>query len=383
MLRNVLAMGVLIVCSLSAFAEVRLEKTPNKGIQPQVAVDAKGNVHLLYYTGDPRGGDLYYVRRDAGQTKFTQPLRVNSGAASAVAVGTIRGGQIALGKDGRIHVAWNGAMKAEPKNPLGGHPMLYARLADDGKSFENQRNLMTQSHVLDGGGALAADSSGNVYVAWHALGKDSPKGEENRKVWVAASSDHGKTFAAERPVNPDTGACGCCGMRGFADSQGQAYFLYRAASMKENRGMYSLYSADNGKTFLSEQQDNWKIASCPMSSEAFAEHPQGGVYGAWDNEGQIYFRLIQNPKKLNDPQLFVAPGKTGDRQHPALAFNKKGEMLLAWTEGTGWNRGGAVAWQLYDKNMQPAQSGRRSGAIPVWGLPAVVAESNGDFTIYH
>ena len=336
---------------------------------------------MLYYAVTA-GGDLYYICRERDE-ELSAPLRVNSGPGSAIAAGTIRGGQIALGKNGRVHVAWNGAMKAEPKNALGGHPMLYARLEGDGKSFEKQRNLMTQTYVLDGGGAIAADASGNVFVAWHGLGKDSPKGEENRKVWVAASTDDGKTFAAERAVSADTGACGCCGMRGFADSLGRAYFLYRAASMKENRGMYALFSADKGETFASEQQDNWKMRACPMSSEAFAEHPLGGVYGAWDNDGQIYFRLIQNPKKLNDPELLQVPGKTGDRQHPALAFNKNGEMLLAWTEGAGWNRGGALAWQRYDKNMKPTESGRRAGAIPVWGLPAVIAEANGDFTIYH
>ncbi len=274
-------------------------------------------------------------------------------------------------------------MKAEPKNPLGGHPMLYARLSDDGKAFEPQRNLMMQSYVLDGGGTLAADANGNVFVAWHAIGKDSLKGEDNRKVWVAASRDDGKTFAPEYAVSANTGACGCCGMRGFADSKGTIYFLYRAATKRENRGMVSLYSGDQGKTFQSEQQDNWKITTCPMSSESFAAHPDGGVYGAWENDGQIFFRLIQNPIKLNDPTLFKAPGKGGDRQHPVFAFNKNGEMLLAWAEGTGWNRGGAVAWQHYDKDMQPKESGRLAGAIPVWGLPAVIAEADGRFTIFH
>ena len=382
---NRLLIGLMMILLASEFAgaDVTLLKTPNKGIQPQVVMDPGGNVHLLYYEGDARGGNLMYIRRDAGKREFSAPVRVNSQPGSAIAAGTIRGGQIALGKGGRVHVAWNGAMKAEPKNALGGHPMLYARLADDGKSFEPQRNLMVQTSVLDGGGTLAADGQGNVYVAWHAVGKDSPKGEENRKVWVSMSTDEGRTFGAEKPVSADTGACGCCGMRGFADSKGRAYFLYRAASQKINRGMYALFSADHGKTFLSEPQDNWKINTCPMSSEAFAEHPAGGVYGAWDNDGQIYFRLLQDPAKKNDTTLLKPPGKTGDRQHPALAFNKSGEMLLAWTEGTGWNRGGAVAWQIYDKNMQPREAGRRAGAISVWGLPAVIVEADGNFTIVH
>lgn len=361
---------------------VNLVKTPGQGIQPQVAVDAKGTVHLLYFTGTPAGGNLNYARREAGQQRFSAPIKVNSVEGSAIAVGTIRGGQIALGKNGRVHVAWNGSGKAE-KNPLGGMPMLYARMSDDGKSFEPQRNLMTRSYVLDGGGTLAADAQGNVFVAWHGLGKDSPKGEDNRKVWLAASNNEGKSFAAEKSIDASTGACGCCGMNGFADSKGRVYFLYRAATRKENRGMYALFSDSQGKAFLSEQQDNWVITTCPMSSEAMAESPGGQVYAAWDTEGKIYFRPLSDPRQDSVRKMFQAPGGADDRQHPALAFNKNGDMLLAWTEGTGWNRGGALAWQLYDKNLQPKESGRRAGAIPVWGLPAVIAEADGRFTILH
>src|SRR6185369_13988816 len=180
--------------------KVNLVKTPTGGIQPQTMVDAKGNVHLLYFKGELAAGDLFYVRRDAGKTDFSTPIQVNSQPKSAVATGTIRGGHLALGKDGRVHVSWNGSSKAEPKNPFEGAPILYARLNDSGAAFEPQRNLMTKSSVLDGGGSLAADEKGNVYVAWHALPAKSERGEGNRKLWVAISTDDGKTFAQEKPT---------------------------------------------------------------------------------------------------------------------------------------------------------------------------------------
>jgi hypothetical protein len=380
--RTFFTFAIFIVAAAGAQADVVLLKTPDRGIQPQALMDAKGNLHLLYFRGDPKAGDLVYVRRDAGKTTFSQPMQVNSQDGSAVAVGTIRGGHLALGKNGRVHVAWNGSGKAEPKNPIQGMPMLYTRLDDKGTGFEPQRNLMTKSAVLDGGGSLAADAKGNVFVAWHGLDANLEKGENNRKVWVSASTDEGKTFAAETNVDAGTGACGCCGMRGFADSKGRTYFLYRAASEKINRGMYAL-SSEDGKTFQSQQLDNWKIATCPMSSEAFAERSPGVVVGAWENEGQIYFRTILLPQNAVTIKTMQAPGRGGNRQHPALAFNKNGDMILVWAEGTGWNRGGALAWQVYNSNFEQLDSGRRNGAIPVWGLPTVIAEPSGQFTILH
>lgn len=382
---------VSVICTgLVAFQPVRagekqvtVHKTPGHGIQPQAVLDEKDNLHLLYFHGEAHGGDLMYVRRDAGKTDFSKPLRVNSQKGSAIAAGTIRGGHIALGKSGRVHVAWNGSGHALPRNPIDGVPMLYARLNDAGDAFEPQRNLMTKSAVLDGGGSLAVDLQGNVYVAWHALGKDFAKGEGNRQLWVSASSDEGKTFGAEKPAwDEPTGACGCCGLRGFADLKGNAYFAYRAATEKSNRGMYLVRSADHGKSFAGVQMDNWKIDTCPMSSEAFAEGP-GGIYTAWDNDGQIYFTRIQTGKLAIDAPK-AGPGHGGHRKHPALAVNKNGDVILVWTEGTGWQRGGDLAWQVYDKSGKPtSESGRRHGAIPVWGLPAVVAEPDGRFTILH
>src|SRR5262245_66358436 len=127
-------------------------------------MDAKGTLHLIYFKGEPGAGDIYYVRREAGQERFSDPLRVNSQPRSAVAIGTIRGGQISLGKGGRVHVAWNGSGAALPKNPFGAAPMLCTRSTDDRAAFEPQRNLMRRHSALDGGGTVAADGTGGVCV---------------------------------------------------------------------------------------------------------------------------------------------------------------------------------------------------------------------------
>jgi hypothetical protein len=364
--------------------QVSLLKTPQHGIQPQAVVDGKGVVHLLFFKGDPKGGDLYYCRREPGTTEFSAPRRVNSQAGSAIAVGTIRGGQMALGKNGRVHVAWNGSGHAPGKGRAKGHPMFYARQNDAGSAFEEQRNLMTQTDILDGGGTVAADQAGNVYVAWHAVEIDSPGGENNRKVWVAQSPDEGKTFAAERAAYAKpTGACGCCGMKGFVDSKQTAYFIYRGASDGgSQRDMFLLASADSGKSYQGSLLHKWQINACPMSSEAFAEGP-GSLYTAWDTNGQVYFARIQSGSATIEEPI-PAPGHGKGRKHPALAVNAKGDVILVWTEGTGWQRGGSLAWQVYDKSGKAtAEHGRVPNAIPVWGLPAVVAGPDEKFTILH
>jgi hypothetical protein len=118
-----------------------------------------------------------------------------------------------------------------------------------------------------------------------------------------------------------------------------------------------------------------------MSTMALVEGPTD-VVAAWETDGQVYFaRIKPGTTRFTKPQN--APGTGKGRKHPALAYSARGEMILAWTEGTGWQRGGALAWQVYDKaGKATAEKGRRESAIPVWGLPTVAA-TDCRFTILH
>jgi hypothetical protein len=119
-----------------------------------------------------------------------------------------------------------------------------------------------------------------------------------------------------------------------------------------------------------------------MSSESFAESA-GGVLAAWETQGQVYYARI-DPVTGKRSAPIPAPGRAGGRKHPAVAVNTRGEVLLVWTEGTGWQKGGDLAWQLFDREGRPAeQRGRLTGAVPVWGLATAVARTDGSFTILH
>ena len=92
---------------------ITLLRTPDGGIQPQAASDSKGVMHLIYYKGDPAGGDIFYTTRQPRQETFSKSLQVNTQPSSAIALGTIRGAQLAIGKSNRVHVVWNGSAAAK------------------------------------------------------------------------------------------------------------------------------------------------------------------------------------------------------------------------------------------------------------------------------
>jgi len=375
--------ALLLACALNFAANserVQLTRVPNGGYQPQVATDTKGVVHLIYFKGDPKSPDIFYVRSASGDANFSKPIQVNSIAASAIAVGTIRGAQLAIGRNGRVHVAWNGN-KAVDETKHKGSPMWYARLNDAGTAFEPQRDLMTFTGGLDGGGSIAADAQGNVYVFWHGRAPEETRCEDGRALYLARSTDDGKTFAKEVKVNPrDTGACACCGVRSFVDNAGNLFALYRAAGEKVNRNETLLVSRNHGQSFEFVNEHPWKAATCPMSSASITESKTGTI-AAWETAEQIYFITI-DPKTLR-PSRPASPPGFSKRKHPVTAANETGDMLIAWTEGTGWQKGGSLAWQLFDANGNATAEKGRAPGVPVWGLLAAVTKPDGTFEIFY
>src|SRR5579862_9153103 len=110
---------------------VNTVRVPNGGIQPQIAVDDQGVLHMVYFSGEAAHGDLYYVRSGDGGATFSLPIKVNSHPGSAIATGSIRGAHLAIGRQGWVYVAWNGTYeldRPEVQQPWMKHPMLFARL---------------------------------------------------------------------------------------------------------------------------------------------------------------------------------------------------------------------------------------------------------------
>jgi len=360
----------IFAATLAAAPDIQVVRTPNSGIQPRAIIDRTGTLHLLYYTGDHLHGDLSYVKSSDLGTTWSSPLRVNSESGAAIAAGTIRGGQIAIGKNGRVYAAWNGSSKMPS--------MLYSRLNDSHTAFEPQRNLMTHTAGLDGGGAVATDSAGHVYVSWHGRDQATPPGEAGRQVWIAESNDSGKTFAAERPAwREATGACGCCGMAIFADSKGTLRVLYRAATANVHRDMFLLTSPRSAHGFDGRKLDTWEINACPMTSMDFAQAGEK-IEGAWETAGQVYFEDLT---AINAARI-SAPEGGPNHKHPRIAIAPNGETLMAWTEGTGWARGGSLAWQLYDAAGKSTGKKSTIPGLPAWSFGAVVAKPGGFLILY-
>ena len=118
-----------------------------------------------------------------------------------------------------------------------------------------------------------------------------------------------------------------------------------------------------------------------MSTAAFAPAAKGAL-AAWETAGQVFWTRLTLADKAA-PKPTAAPGEGKDRKHPALVSNSDGQAILVWTEGTGWNRGGSVAWQVYDSAGNPINVEGRAHDLPAWGSCAAFARNDGTFVVVY
>jgi hypothetical protein len=365
-----------------AAVDVRPERVPDGGLQPDALVDAQGRVRLVYLRGDPKAADIRFVTRGPGRGAWSRPQTVNSEPGAAVALGSVRGPRIALGASGILHVVWNGS-SGVPPTASGSAPLLYSRTKPSGEGFEAQRALGGKTRHLDGGAAVAADGKGMVWVVWHAALPTPPVGgddETRRAVFLSVSRDEGRTFAPPQRIDPPgMGVCACCALDAGIGPDGSGWVLVRGAAGKSERGMQLLTARSGSPDFQRHALDAWSLNQCPLST-ARLSRLGGDPVAVWLSEGRIRLgrlgmtesvRPLSEPgRKANHPVVVPLPGS--------------GSLLVAWTEGTAWQRGGDLAWRTVGSGESPGDSPiQRLPGVPVWGSVAAWNESDGSVTVLY
>lgn len=363
-------LAIAALLPLTVSAQVRIESLPEPGLQPQVAVGSGGVVHLVYLLGEPGACDVRYTNRPVKGGTWTTPVTVNSEPRTAIATGTIRGAQLALGKGDSVQVVWNGSTGGKKARMMHA-PLFHARLVPGANTFSPQQNLLGDTTALDGGASIAADGKGGVSLVWHAAPAGAT-GESSRLVYERRSKDDGLSFSTPAPLNLDQpGVCACCSLRAQLADDGTLTVLYRGARSQASRGMVLLTRRNDRSRQVTI--DDWNVAACPMSSASLIPSGQG-LLAAWENEGRISTGIVG--ATANGVQ------RTGpaNAKHPALARNEQGWTLITSVMGSGWNKAGTLHWDLMNAEGRITASGS-GGKLPTWSFPAAHSCPDGSFVV--
>src|ERR1044072_3539438 len=252
--------------------------------EPVIASARDGSFYVAWVNHDAKTADVMLARlNDAGEIQGS-PVRVNKEAGAATAW---RGDQpsLAVAPDGAVHVLWTARVDAGEQH---GTDVYLSSSTDRGQSF------MTQVKVNDdkapgphGMHSLAVAGDGRIYAAWldernvHAP-KPSTKGEghhmeSNRDLYLATSTDGGRTFSANRKVASD--ACPCCKTSLAVAADGTLYAGWRQVLPGSFRHIAVASSTDGGTKFSAPMivsDDRWMLQGCAVSGPSLSVDKASG-----------------------------------------------------------------------------------------------------------
>lgn len=316
---------------------------------------ADGAIHLLFDSDD---GPQYVKSHDGGLT-FSAPMAIVDAATQKPGL-KFSAWDLAVGKDGRVHVAMgNNAWKL--KLPKEEWSLYYAILAPGAKAFSPVRNLNRKPSE---GFSLAADARGAVTACFLSS-----------KLFTMLSRDNGETFTASAELNPTWNPCDCCTTSAAYGQDGKLALLYREETGNERDIYVALWDQSRGtepsRTRISSTP--WKIEGCPMTYFTINATDTGYV-AAWPTKGQVYFARLDKTGAVLPPGEIRTPGTSGMRSGVLALSATDGATLVAWKNKD------VLAWQLYDAKGQPQGS---SGSLKSPGNGAAgVALPNGKFVLF-
>jgi hypothetical protein len=219
--------------------------------------------------------------------------------------------------------------------------LRFARSTDGGRSFE------PAIYVNDDAGGLPATHSfhtmavggdGTIYVSWidtrakdqaraalvHAPsaagqgdphaghGGDSDAGLPGSELWIARSTDGGRSFSPGVVVDHDI--CPCCRTGLAVAPDGAVYVVWRKIFDGDVRDIAIARSEDGGRTFSAPapvHRDGWVFPGCPHAGPSVAVTDDGRVHVAWYTgregaQGLYYAASSDGGRSFGEPLALVA-----------------------------------------------------------------------------
>lgn len=287
--------------------------------EPSIAAAPDGGVYIVWVEHLPQKRANVFLRRFDGEQKPSgEAVRVNPEAGSATAW---RGDQptVKTSADGTVYVGWT--KRVETADGMAND--LYLSVSrDGGKIFDAPVKVNDDNLAADRGmHSLEIDKKGRIFFAWldeRYLKASAPvqtapannsgaathdHAEANREVYVAVSSDGGKTFAANKKIAAN--ACPCCKTSMTTAPDGRLYIGWRQVLDGDFRHIAVSSSVDGGDSFAPPSivaDDQWQIAACPVSGAGLAVDSNNRLKIVWFTAG-----------KAGMPGLYAAESNDGGR----------------------------------------------------------------------
>src|SRR5215213_3888684 len=309
--------------------------------EPTTAAAADGTFYVTWVNHDAKQADVMLARFNHKAEMQGSPVRVNRQPGVATAW---RGDQpgVAVAPDGSVYVLWTPRVEAGEKH---GTDIYLSASTDRGQSFVSEVKVNDdKAPNAHGMHSLAVAKDGRIYAGWLdernvPAPKPSSKAEghhmeSNRDLYVAYSTDGGRTFSANRKVASD--ACPCCKTSLAVSVDGTLYAGWRQVLPGNYRHIAVASSTDGGTKFSAPvivSDDRWMLQGCPVSGPSLSvDKASRSLKVAWYAAGEsgapgVYYAESKDKGHSFSPRELLSQENV--RGTPALAAGTQ-SMIAVW-----------------------------------------------------
>lgn len=320
---------------------IQISATGIDAAEPATAAASDGTFYVAWVNHDARQADVMLAHFNNKAEAVGSPVRVNRQPGVATAW---RGDQpsVAVAPNGAVHVLWTPRVEAGEKHIA---DIYLSTSTDGGQSFATEVKVNDDKAPADHGmHSLAVAKDGRIYAAWldernvHAP-KPSTKAEghhmeSNRDLYVAYSTDGGRTFSKNQKVATD--ACPCCKTALTVSADGTLYAGWRQVLPGSYRHIAVASSTDGGTKFSAPvivSDDRWMLQGCPVSGPSLSvDAASGALKVVWYAAGEtgapgVYFAESKDKGHSFSPRELLSQENV--RGTPALASGNN-NMIALW-----------------------------------------------------
>ncbi|AYB31865.1 hypothetical protein [Chryseolinea soli] len=312
---------LIFLASVQQHAVAQTSLAP--GEQPQMTVDSKGTVRLVFGEKDKI---FYSVSNDKGST-FSKPVFV--GEVKEMHLGMTRGPQLATSKDYSVVTA------IDKKGTI--HSFRLTHKTGAWEKIKNANDV--EASAPEGLMSIAADAKNNFYAVWLDL-----RDNNNNNICFATLKEN-STWSKNKLVyrSPEGHVCECC-KPSIAVKDNGVSIMFRNW-LKGSRDLYLITSSNGGETFSEGQKlgnGTWPLKGCPMDGGGLTVDLKNNIHTAWQRDGQIYYAQPGQPERI------IGEGRSVGMSGNLLTWEKGSDLFVKPLNGTPQKIGEGTALKVYE-----------------------------------
>jgi len=167
-------------------ANQKITSTSGTSKNPAIAIDTGGNIHVVWQDSTPGNAEIYYKKSTTGGATWTANKRLTytTGYSGSPA--------IAVNSSGHLHLFWH-------DNTPGNYEIYYKKSVNGGDTWAANLRLTFSAGVSEAP-AFAVDSSDYLHLAWQ---DDTPG---NTEIYYKSSTNGGAAWTANQRLTSTAGS---------------------------------------------------------------------------------------------------------------------------------------------------------------------------------